>query len=82
MSVYPNPATNQATLKITAQNNDIVEINICDVRGRIVKQITSGLQITAGENKQAVSFGEISTGAYIISVTGQNTSAHLLIQKI
>ena len=82
MAIYPNPTANLATLKLTAQENDIVEISICDMQGRIVKQISSGLQIKVGENKQTVSFGEISTGTYIISATGQNTSAHILVQKI
>lgn len=80
--VYPNPTLTDAKLLLTNCNSDRVDINVYDLQGRMVKQVIQGLEIHAGQNEQTISFKGFSAGTYVLSVTGTNTSAHILIQKI
>jgi hypothetical protein len=67
VSLYPNPATSQATLEINGLNQD-AKIVISDLQGRILSQD----QINAGTNRYTINVSEMASGVYYIRIVTDN----------
>ncbi len=63
VSLYPNPATSQATLEINGLNQD-AKIVISDLQGRILSQD----QISAGKTRYTINVSEMASGVYYIRI--------------
>jgi len=72
ISVYPVPADQELSVRITWDEPQLSTMNITDMRGLLVKT----LELPIGSDvRQTISLGDIPAGNYLISVDG--TKGHL-----
>ena len=67
VSLYPNPASDNATLDINGLNQD-AKIVISDLQGRILSQDN----ITAGTTRYTINVSEMASGVYYIRIITDN----------
>lgn len=68
VSVYPNPANEQATISYTLTKNANVVVTIFDIKGQLVKRIEQG-NLTPGNYTLPVETSGWQTGTYIAAVS-------------
>jgi len=75
MSVYPNPITDQATIKFEITENNSVSYQIFDLSGRMIQQQELGI-FTQGSYQHTVNFDQLKNGTYILRMqSGQRNKA-------
>jgi VCBS repeat-containing protein len=75
-TVFPNPSEDQFKLRVTTSSNEMINVRLSDISGRIVKQI----RVTP---HQLVQFGdELKNGLYIIEVRQGSKRVILKIEKL
>lgn len=69
--VYPNPATNMATLQLELKQTGFVKVEVMDITGKMVKEVFNG---KAASGIQSFNFDirDLTNGVYIISVNADN----------
>lgn len=65
VSVYPNPAADNATLRFTLAKNAMVKADIIDITGKLVANLHNG-QMAAGKQQLQPSVKALSQGIYFI----------------
>lgn len=76
--IYPNPASNNATLGIDLKNNSNVDITVLNAIGQLVK--TANAQGQVGQNTINIDLSGLSTGIYMVNVkVGNATSTKKLV---
>ncbi len=76
--VYPNPASNNATLAIDLKNNSNVDITVMNMIGQVVK--VKNMQGQVGDNKLNIDLNGLSSGIYMVNVqVGKASSTKKLI---
>ncbi len=81
-TMYPNPAQNNVTLDFSIAQTAEVNINIIDITGRIVKEVSKE-NFASGANSVTVDVADLMNGFYFVniqSLQGSKTS-RLLISK-
>jgi hypothetical protein len=68
IEVYPNPTTNDWTVKIIAEKEETVKIQLTDLNGRIV--YTDNKALTVGNNTFVVKVNNLTQGSYILQIIG------------
>ncbi|HYV94499.1 MAG TPA: T9SS type A sorting domain-containing protein [Chitinophagales bacterium] len=81
LSLYPNPANQNAELEFDCMQDGIYSITICDVQGRILIPIAQSF--SAGDQTVILPVAKLSAGTYLIKVNGagMNDVVKLVIQK-
>ncbi len=80
MSLSPNPAVNQSTLKLNATSNFEGNLTIFNSLGSVVN--TENIQISKGENKIPLNVGSLNSGIYFVSINaGESKVTRKLIIK-
>jgi hypothetical protein len=78
IEVYPNPLSDQATIKFSVKKKETIFVNIFDVNGRLVSIITDK-QFEAGENELTWNTAEVKAGIYFLKFqSGEN----MLMEKL
>ncbi len=78
-SLYPNPATGHATLKLQGTVDGNVLVQVLDQQGRLVTTRQFGVQHT-GEFKTPLDLGNLSKGNYVLRiVVNEKTYLHKLV---
>lgn len=72
-NVYPNPANSQATIIFSSDKEDIYDIHLVDMTGRIIQSETYNSII--GENQYQLNLSQVAKGIYMIVL--QNKDAIL-----
>ncbi|OGX90437.1 T9SS type A sorting domain-containing protein, partial [Hymenobacter coccineus] len=67
VALYPNPATDQTTLDLTALPAGQYQVQVFDLAGRLVQTHTLG-----GEQKHVLLISNLPSGAYIVLVANNN----------
>lgn len=67
-SLYPNPATGHATLKLQGSVDGNVLVQVLDQQGRLVTTRQFGVQHT-GEFKTPLDLGSLAKGSYVLRIT-------------
>lgn len=81
MSVYPNPAVNEATVSFALNNASDVMVNVTDLSGKVVYSTSLG-NAAAGTNSVAVNTSSLSNGIYMVNVsTNEVVSTQKLVIK-
>ncbi len=82
ISVYPNPAANNANIEYTLLNQTNLTIDIYNMMGQKVQAVSSGTQI-AGLHTLSIDATNLSNGMYFVTFTsnGEKTTKQLMIQK-
>ncbi len=77
MQIYPNPASNEFTVKFADDYAPDSFIDICDLSGKVIR--TEPVQYS-GNNEQRILLNGISPGMYFVQLhTSGHTTAHKLI---
>lgn len=71
ISVYPNPASEETTLSINAENASELNITVYDVTGKIVAPVINQ-NIIAGTNNFTINTEALNTGIYFLRIAGNN----------
>jgi hypothetical protein len=80
IDLYPNPATENSTIRIDVKENTQVRINICSTLGQSVFAQTA--QVKTGTNNVTLPLNGLNSGVYFVNVSdGVNTSTQRLIIK-
>jgi hypothetical protein len=69
--VFPNPSNDNCTLQMDAKENDLVNIYLSDMQGKLVKTIAQE-QIPAGRKSIQFSVSDLEAGTYFITIEGKN----------
>src|SRR5688572_16388743 len=77
ISVYPNPATDYCILEINSSDSRVVEIEIYNLMGALVKKHLH--QLSGGINRVTIPVMEISNGEYFVLINGKEKR---LVSKI
>jgi len=64
-NVYPNPFNATFTIPLTLGKSSPVKITLCDLNGKVVKEITDGIK-PAGEYRIPVDCRNLSSGIYLL----------------
>lgn len=72
VSVYPNPASDKATLVIDAINASSLDINILDIHGKVVAAPVLNQNLSIGENIFTINTENLNTGVYFVTLTSNN----------
>jgi uncharacterized repeat protein (TIGR01451 family) len=78
-SLYPNPATGHATLKLQGTVDGNVLVQVLDQQGRLITTKQFGVQLT-GEFKTPLDLGNLSKGSYVLRILiNDKTYLHKLV---
>jgi len=80
--VYPNPAQNEANVKLNLTNNSKLTLTLTDILGKSITTVADG-QYNAGENVFPMNIANLQSGVYLINLTinGESVSKKLIINK-
>lgn len=81
--VYPNPVTNEFSINFVNDADDVYNINLFDVTGKLVKQIATNAAYAKGSQILQVSTVDLPQGIYTykINSTNLNTTGLISISK-
>ena len=72
-TIAPNPMRGRATLRVTSQSNDAVEVVLYDVLGRRVQALYSGTPV--GPVDVAIDGSALAPGVYVVRMTSATAQA-------
>jgi hypothetical protein len=67
LSIFPNPVSDELTIRGLTDGETVTEIAVCDLSGRLVMSKA----IAAGKGEVRLSVRELKAGAYVLKVKGQ-----------
>lgn len=73
ISLYPNPASSNATLDLTISTASIVSVQISDLSGKIVSTQDLGM-LPTGINQTTIDSSQFKNGMYYVTVSANGTS--------
>lgn len=81
-SVYPNPASDAATLSFHLKEDRIVSVTLHDLSGRYLNHIEQSENLHAGDRTIPVDLSKLNKGAYLVAVRstqGEQAVARLIV---
>ncbi len=79
-SLFPNPATNQLSLKLPRLNGSYLDITIHDISGKLVQQERNTIE-SAGNKIKVIDISALSAGVYLCSIRAENKTKTLKFIK-
>lgn len=73
VNIFPNPASETATVEYSLGNTSDVTIVVTDIAGKTVETITAG-QVSAGTNSAELNVANYSNGIYNVVITSNESS--------
>ena len=70
ISAYPNPATENITIELTAQKSSTIKLQLVDVMGKLIREVNSGT--VQGNYKQTINTGGIEKGTYFLKIVASD----------
>lgn len=78
LALFPQPVRSSAVLSYTLATDDVLSIDLVDLRGSIVQRIAKGQRRMAGAHTETMQFSEdLSAGVYVLSVRSNSLAATL-----
>lgn len=68
LSVYPNPFVNEIVIEVLTINNGPLTVDIVNLDGKLVRNITSLVNTADGLNRFKINVDELNSGLYFIQV--------------
>jgi len=78
--VYPNPANNFVKISAVFDRNELVNIELLDLQGRVVKKLNNQ-RVEKGSIEFLVDVSAVVTGNYVLTITSED-GATRLSQKV
>jgi PKD repeat protein len=66
VTCYPNPITEELSIRYNAEYNKLIEIHVLDITGR--ELFTSKVYVTKGNNKYNIALSTIAPGVYLLNI--------------
>ena len=80
--VYPNPIEKEATFQYTLNNNETVSIELIDVQGRVLQNIITNENQSAGLQSVCISLNEnIASGNYFLKIASSKGDQSVQVIK-
>lgn len=73
--IYPNPSKGVFNIEFTPANQDKIQINLYDLRGRLINQVEYDDVSTNGMFKQQLDYSYLNSGMYFLVVKNGDKSA-------
>lgn len=82
LSIYPNPATESATIQYSINQKDNISLTVMDMNGKVVYQQQLNNQ-NPGLKKQRIETDNLPKGTYIVQIAGakHKGAAKMIVQK-
>ena len=82
LGIFPNPAQDNATINVTLSKSQQISLEMYDVQGKLVKNISKEKAIT-GKNQYQVSLADLAEGVYYVRLVSEEKtcSKKLVIVK-
>ena len=77
LSAYPNPSTDNVTVKYTLRKDSNVSVKMYDIAGKLV--YTNSSNVSAGNNSVNIKVADFESGIYVVTVTGNEIKEHVNI---
>ncbi|RFC54238.1 alkaline phosphatase D family protein [Brumimicrobium aurantiacum] len=79
--VYPNPSSGQFTLGLTNNTEEVIDLKVFDLKGRLV--LDKAMNIPSGNHKIVFNLDKESKGVYILKINSKNgtLSTRKLVKK-
>ncbi len=72
-NIYPVPAVDDITISLNMMNSADVSIDVVDLQGRSITNISSGMSLSSGNHNIRYSFpSDVDNGIYFIRISGAN----------
>ncbi len=75
ISVYPNPAKNNATIAINLKKDETITVNILDITGKIVKIALQNEKVGSGAIAIDLNTSGFSNGIYFVQISSGSVNA-------
>lgn len=79
--VYPNPIESKTTFDYTLVNEELITINLYDIQGKLVKEISKDELQSIGNHKISIDLSECTTGSYILKFIASSGNQSLQLLK-
>mgnify|MGYP002629858095 CR=1 FL=1 len=79
--MYPNPATNESTLKVNMPSGDKAEIELVGLNGQRIRTIYSG-KLKKGESEFPIDLTGLETGVYLVIIYSAEKRVTVKFSKI
>ncbi|MCF8374485.1 MAG: T9SS type A sorting domain-containing protein [Bacteroidales bacterium] len=79
VTLYPNPVVNQINIDYTSSNNDLADIKIFSLNGKMV--YTESIEITQGRNTLSYDVTHLPQGIYILTLSNGNSTQEIKLVK-
>jgi len=82
LKLFPNPATNQVLIQISLNNSAKIQLNLCDLTGKCIKQLVVNQLISTGNSELTYDLSDMKSGIYLVQLLSDRfeTSSKLIIQ--
>lgn len=77
---FPNPSSQQTTLELDVPSNNLFEINLLDLSGKIIQKIHSG-QLEKGTFRKEIDLSELNAGVYLIVIHSNEVKETVRVVK-
>ncbi len=67
VNAFPNPFNSTTSVKVSIPTNEVVNIAMFDVAGRLISEVYSG-NLEAGQHQFTINGGELSSGIYFLKL--------------
>lgn len=83
VSIYPNPAANNVSVKLNLEQTETVSVNVYDITGKNISTVYSNESLNAGTHTVSVNTSSFDNGMYFVTVTTNSTkqTTKLIINK-
>ena len=80
LSLWPNPSQGEINVSFNTKNNDAVNINLYDLRGRLINK--QSFENTSNVFNKAIQLGDLESSIYILSIenAGQTINKRIVIE--
>lgn len=80
MSIYPNPVSDNTSIKVSMKKRGQINLSIYDLQGRLITVVTND-QYEAGDNTISYNASNLKSGAYICRLIAANYNQSIKIIK-
>jgi PKD repeat protein len=72
VSLYPNPASESAMLKISSSSTGLLNVNVYDLTGKLVLNPVQNHSLASGDNQFVISTTSLYNGIYFVTLSTAN----------
>ena len=80
LAVFPNPATDNINIEVSAQNNGTAKVELLNVVGQLVD--TQSINLNAGVNRTNIEVSNLVSGVYFVraTVNGVSSTSRVIVE--